>query len=70
MNMRFHVPAWVINIGICQEYGFMAVPEDMFIRVPACAIEILVIHTGHLGSRGDSEQRAEHHPAQTIALHR
>ena len=32
MNMRFHVPACVINIGICQEYGFMAVPEDIFIR--------------------------------------
>ena len=39
MNMRFQDPASVMRMGICQEYGFMAVPEDMFMRyMPAVLV--------------------------------
>ena len=36
-------------------------------EVPACAVEILVIHAGHLGGGGDSQQRAEQ-PSRTRRL--
>ena len=32
IHMRFHWPVWVMIIGICHEYGFNAVPDDIFMR--------------------------------------
>jgi len=32
MNIAFHDPKWVINIGMGQEAGLAAVPDDKFMR--------------------------------------